>query len=133
MTMQTTLSDEEMVERRNMRYTVSDSTPLSVHFLIANARLEFDVNHRKDSPLKISNRERIAIFHPHSHIKLQGCRARGANVPLACPEEDHRRRRAPESLIATFATPPFGSPGVAADSDVFVYPRVKPLGGVYIS
>jgi len=91
MTMQTTLSDEEMVERRNMRHTASDSTPLSVHFLIANARLEFDVNHRKDSPLKISNRERIAIFHPRSHVKVQGRGARGANVPLAFPEEDHRQ------------------------------------------
>jgi len=32
--------------------------------LIANARLEFSVNHTKDSPLKIPNRERIAILHP---------------------------------------------------------------------
>jgi len=98
------LSDEDMVQRQNMQHTASDSTPLSVYFLIANARLEFSVNYRKNSPLKVSNRERIAIFHPRSHIKLQGCRARGATMPLACPEEDHRRRRAPEFLIATVAT-----------------------------
>jgi len=103
MTTRTTLSGEEMVQRRNLHHAASDSAPLSVYFLIANARLEFSVSHRKDNPLKIPNRERIAIFHPRSHVKVQG---RGA--PLACPEEDHRRRRAPESLIATFATPPFG-------------------------
>ena len=34
--------------------------------LIANARLEFSVNHTKDSPLKIPNRERIAILHLRS-------------------------------------------------------------------
>jgi hypothetical protein len=33
-------------------------------FLIANARLEFNVSHSKQNLLKISNRERIAIFHP---------------------------------------------------------------------
>src|ERR1700740_3255216 len=32
-------------------------------FLIANARLEFSLSHREQSPLKISNRERIAILH----------------------------------------------------------------------
>jgi hypothetical protein len=56
------LSDGDMVQRRNMHHTASDSAPLSVYFLIANARLEFSVNLTKDSPLKISNRERIAIF-----------------------------------------------------------------------
>jgi len=30
------LSDGEMVQRRNMRHTASDSAPLSVYFLIAN-------------------------------------------------------------------------------------------------
>jgi hypothetical protein len=102
MTTRTTLSDEEMVQRRNMHHTPSDSAPFSAYFLIANARLEFSANYRKDSPLKISNRERIAIFHPHSHMKVQGRGARGANMPLACPEEACRRRRAPEFLIATF-------------------------------
>ena len=56
------LSDGDMVQRRNMHRTASDSAPLSVYFLIANARLEFSVNHRKDSPLKISNRKYFAIF-----------------------------------------------------------------------
>jgi len=61
------LSDEEMVPGRNMHHTASDSAPLSVYFLIANARLEFRLSHRKDSPLKISNRERIAILRLRSH------------------------------------------------------------------
>ena len=34
----------------------------SLQILIANARLEFHSTHRKISPLKIPNRERIAIF-----------------------------------------------------------------------
>jgi len=67
MTMQTMLSDGEMVQRRKMHFNASDSTPFSVHFLIANARLEFSVSHRKDSPLRIPNRERIAILHLRSH------------------------------------------------------------------
>jgi hypothetical protein len=46
-----------------MHHAVSDSAPLSAHFLIANARLEFELSYRKESLLKISNRERIAIFH----------------------------------------------------------------------
>ena len=47
--------------------------PLSrvADFLIANARLEFNVSHSKQNLLKISNRERIAIFHPHFHTLAQ--------------------------------------------------------------
>jgi hypothetical protein len=44
MTTRTTLSDEEMVQRRNMHHTPSDSAPFSAYFLIANARLEFSAN-----------------------------------------------------------------------------------------
>jgi len=66
MTTRTTLSGEEMVQRRNLHHAASDSAPLSVYFLIANARLEFSVSHSKDSPLKIPNRERIAISHLRS-------------------------------------------------------------------
>ena len=61
------LSDEEMVQRRNMHHTASDSAPLSVYFLIANARLEFSISRSKESLLKIPNRERIAILHLRSH------------------------------------------------------------------
>src|ERR1700719_2724238 len=73
----TMLSDEEMVAGRNMHHTASDSAPLSVYFLIANARLEFRLSHRKDSPLKISNRERIAILRLRSHgLARKGRRTR---------------------------------------------------------
>src|ERR1700747_2948220 len=76
MTMQTMLSDGDMLQRRNMHHTASDSALLSVYFLIANARLEFRLS-RKDNPLKISNRERIAILHPRSHgLARKGRRAR---------------------------------------------------------
>jgi len=39
--------------------------------LIENARLESRPSHRKLKPLRISNRERIAIFHPAP--RLQWC------------------------------------------------------------
>ena len=34
-------------------------------FLIANLELEFELSHRKQSPLKISNRKYFAIFLSH--------------------------------------------------------------------
>jgi hypothetical protein len=37
--------------------------------LIANPRLKFNLSYGKESLLKISNRERIAIFHSHSHAR----------------------------------------------------------------
>src|SRR5580700_10635654 len=49
--------------------TASRSTETAspaAHFLIANARLELSATHRKISPLRISNRERIAFFHCNS-------------------------------------------------------------------
>jgi len=71
------LSDEEVVQRRNMHHTASDSAPLSVYFLIANARLELMLSHSKDGPLKMSNRERIAILRLRSHgLARKGRRAR---------------------------------------------------------
>ena len=57
------LSDGEMIQRRNIHHTASDSAPFSVYFLIANARLEFSLSRSKDGLLKISNRERMTISH----------------------------------------------------------------------
>ena len=37
-------------------------------FLIANLELEFELSHRKQSPLKISNRKYFAIFSLNPHI-----------------------------------------------------------------
>jgi hypothetical protein len=52
------------------------SLPLKI--LIANARLEFNVSHSKDNPLRISNRERIAISN-----RIQPPRPRSARqLPL---------------------------------------------------
>ena len=70
------LSDEEMVQRRNMHHTASDSAPLSVYFLIANARLEFSISRSKESLLKIPNRERIAILHLRCAARHLGTHAR---------------------------------------------------------
>src|ERR1700746_481222 len=59
----------------------------SLHILIANARLEFNVSHSKQNLLKISNRERIAIFHPRFHPLAQKARA------TTCPPKAQPRFR----------------------------------------
>jgi hypothetical protein len=56
--------------------------------LIANLELESRLSYRKLSPLKISNRKFFAIFHLVGHF------------PLVCPDEDHRRPRVAQFLIA---------------------------------
>jgi hypothetical protein len=53
-----------------MHNAASDSAPLTAEFLIANARLKFELSCSKESPLKISNRERIAIFHSNLRVRL---------------------------------------------------------------
>ncbi len=89
MTIKTTLSDEEMAQRGthscsprartacalfaapSIQGIPSTVPPCHAEFLIANPELEFELNHRKQSLLKISNRKysrvlrapwRIAIF-----------------------------------------------------------------------
>jgi hypothetical protein len=49
-----------LAQRRN----TADEGPLVTEILIANPELEFRLTHRKLSQLKISNRKKIAIFHP---------------------------------------------------------------------
>jgi|GEM_PF-4292807 len=56
--------------------------------LIANLELESRLTCRKLSPLRISNRKFFAIFYLVSHL------------PLVCPDENHRRRRVAQFLIA---------------------------------
>src|ERR1700726_459403 len=90
MTAQTMLSDEEMVQRGNLHHTASDSAPFSVYFLIANARLEFSLSHRKDSPLKIPNRERIAISHLRSPARHLCTHARYPYVSSAILTDERR-------------------------------------------
>src|SRR4029077_8334284 len=80
MTKKTTLSDEEMGQREAHSCVLPDTTGLCAfaapsiqgrstaiqsrraEFLIANLELEFELSHRKQSPLKISNRKYFAIF-----------------------------------------------------------------------
>ena len=67
MTTQRTLSAATLDRRR--RYALNSSFQSrvsSLQILIANARLEFGVNHRENSPLRIPNRERIAISYSRS-------------------------------------------------------------------
>src|ERR1700739_1415196 len=70
--------------------------------LIANARLEFSVNHTKDSPLEIPNRERSAIL----HLRLYALGRKGRRPEFAGrgPSFGFRSRtggrRAPPSALA---------------------------------
>jgi hypothetical protein len=75
MTIKTTLSDEEMAERgthsclprftrslgacaaRSIQASSNSVPPRHAEFLVANLELEFKLNYRKQSPLKISNRK----------------------------------------------------------------------------
>jgi hypothetical protein len=67
MTTQRTLSAATLASRGTYALNSSfQSRVSSLQILIANARLEFSVTHRENSPVKISNRERIAIFHSRS-------------------------------------------------------------------
>ena len=79
MTKKTTLSDEEMAQREAYSCLLQDTAglcafaapsvqgrsntvpPPDAEFLIANLELEFELNHRKQSPLEISNRKYFAI------------------------------------------------------------------------
>jgi hypothetical protein len=73
MTTKTTLSDEEMVQRHRHSglrafaapniQAISNTVPSRhTEFLIANLELEFESSHRKQSPLKFSNRKYFPIF-----------------------------------------------------------------------
>ena len=74
--------------------------------LIANARLEFSLSHRKVSPLKIPNRERIAILHLRSHAlgrkgRRLGCACRDALLESQFSFRSRSGgRRAPPSALA---------------------------------
>jgi len=120
-----------LVQRRN----TADEGPLSTEFLIANPELEFRLTHRKLSQLKISNRKKIAIFHP---VFRRGAKnvfppsfpsGRGfipsasdhaaVSIPIVYPEDAPRRRRAqlhPRKPVPRFASPEFTP---------FVYPEAR--------
>jgi hypothetical protein len=85
MVTQTTRWDAEAVRRRKTQHAAGDSAALNSHFLIANPRLTFDLSCTKHSLLKISNRERIAIF----------CSLKG---------ESEKQSRRPEALRASGQT-----------------------------
>ena len=56
-----------MVQRGTTDNLACDHTLHNAFFLIANARLQADLNHRKESPLKISNRK----WTPFSRITVR--------------------------------------------------------------
>jgi len=103
------LSDGEMIQRRNIHHTASDSAPFSAYFLwlpwlarhvgrlIANARLEFSLSRSKDGLLKISNRERMTISHLAPQSRLGICLAT-RHSPPACPESRRFHPEPPRAL-----------------------------------
>jgi hypothetical protein len=63
MTTHTTLSAATLASRRTRASNSSfEPQASSLQNLIANLELEFELSHRKESPLKISNRKYFAIF-----------------------------------------------------------------------
>ena len=92
MTIGTTQSERTTIHRPAAPHPASHSKRLSSNFLIANPRLEFRLTHRKESLLKISNREEIAFF----HIVLK---ASDDSAPSADPG-----RRSPTSSSHDFPT-----------------------------
>ena len=72
----------------------------SAVFLIANARLRLRLRHRKLSPLKFPNRERMAILHPVS--EAQRCLA-----SRQLSRRTHRRRFANRPPCRRFTKPGF--------------------------
>jgi hypothetical protein len=62
MTTETTLSAEVRVQGRITRRSAYNSAPSRIEFLIANLELEFESNHRTQSPLRISNHKYFAVF-----------------------------------------------------------------------
>ena len=103
MTTQTPLSADRRTRRREKLPTPSDrraanhSSSLqpqasSFQNLIANLELEFRPTHRKISPLKISNRKYLAIFHPNSQARSRATSPNFQNgnsfcsTPIVYPE-----------------------------------------------
>jgi len=73
MMIQTTLADEVKVQRGTAHNLACDRTPHNAFFLIANARLEANLNQRKESLLKIPNRKRMPfsrIAAPYTDLSL---------------------------------------------------------------
>jgi len=64
MTTKTTQSAAILAQREKSTPNSILSRWRAANLLIANARLEFNASHSKHNLLKISNRERITIFHP---------------------------------------------------------------------
>ena len=97
MTTKTTLSDEETAQRGtrscspkatrslcafaapSIQSSSNTVPPRNTEFLIANLKLEFKLNHRKQSPLKISNRKYFAIF-PFASPPLYVCRVAQSTI-----------------------------------------------------
>jgi hypothetical protein len=95
--------------QRGMAHNLAcDRTPHNTFFLIANARFDANLNYRKESPLRISNRKWMPfsrIGAPSTdlslatHHSLAVRRAQPDEWSLVYPEEAGGRRRATALLI----------------------------------
>jgi hypothetical protein len=105
MTTQRSLSAAIQAQRE--RSALNCSVQSQASGLIANPRLEFDVSHRKNTPVKISNRKKIAISYftkRHKHSRLP--RATKGLCASANPKW-HRHSRVPRGTkgLCAFAKP----------------------------
>src|ERR1700741_243602 len=102
MTTQRSLSTAIPAQRERSALNCSVQSQTSgLEILIANPRLEFDVSNRKNTPVKISNRKKIAISHftkRHRHSRLpRGGKGLCAFAKLRIRHIDAIASRAPES------------------------------------
>ena len=102
MTTQRSLSAAIQAQRERSAPNWSlQSQASGLEILIANPRLEFDVSRRKNTPVKISNRKKIAISHftkRHRHSRLpRGAKGLCAFAKLRIRHIDAIASRAPES------------------------------------
>ena len=137
MTIATTLSNEEMAQDRDLRAREdvcalsAPTVPAMSHtirsnnkkFLIANLELEFELNRRKQSTLRISNRKYFAIFSSAS--------ARVSAATAAQPKNSNRNIRILEfritpslSLLTHFLT------ATKSTFSPFAPPRFSPRKGI---
>src|SRR6202030_4428257 len=102
MTTQRSLSAAIQAQRERSAPNWSlQSQASGLEILIANPRLEFDVSRRKNTPVKISNRKKIAISHftkrdRHSRLP-RGAKRLCAFAKLRIRHIDSIASRAPES------------------------------------
>jgi hypothetical protein len=98
MTTKTTQSSAILAQREKSAPNSILPRSWAANLLIANARLEFIASHSKHNLLKISNRERITIFHPPFCVLAE--KGTAATRPSKRRSSFHPRASSRQILIA---------------------------------